>query len=184
MSRNLNGDKSLNVWIKSFVFTCTSLCEPFVQHAWIGLSLYPVSFNDLTPELFVQHWNKITKITSYTCILLLCPVVNITSYLYMMSLQILFIFIDSEAEDNQRILEFFGLKKDECPALRLITLEDEMTKYKPESSEITAENIITFCTAFTEGKLKVQVYFKLRLHPWKRTDLWILFFYFFAPLFV
>lgn len=89
---------------------------------------------------------------------LLYPVVNITSYLYMVSLQILFIFIDSEAEDNQRILEFFGLKKDECPALRLITLEDEMTKYKPESSEITAENIITFCTAFTEGKLKVHVF--------------------------
>lgn len=75
--------------------------------------------------------------------------------------QILFIFIDSEAEDNQRILEFFGLKKDECPALRLITLEDEMTKYRPESSEITAENIVTFCTAFTEGKLKVHDVFKL-----------------------
>ncbi|XP_015211983.2 protein disulfide-isomerase [Lepisosteus oculatus] len=68
--------------------------------------------------------------------------------------KILFIFIDSDLDDNQRILEFFGLKKEECPAIRLITLEDEMTKYKPESSEITADNISAFCTLFLEGKLK------------------------------
>jgi len=68
--------------------------------------------------------------------------------------QILFIFIDSDVDDNQRILEFFGLKKEECPAIRLITLEDEMTKYKPSSDSITAESITEFCTLFTEGKLK------------------------------
>uniref|UniRef100_A0AAX7SJW1 protein disulfide-isomerase n=1 Tax=Astatotilapia calliptera TaxID=8154 RepID=A0AAX7SJW1_ASTCA len=68
--------------------------------------------------------------------------------------QILFIFIDSDIDDNQRILEFFGLKKEECPAIRLITLEDEMTKYKPESDAITAESITQFCKLFTEGKLK------------------------------
>uniref|UniRef100_A0A8W4F940 Protein disulfide-isomerase n=1 Tax=Sus scrofa TaxID=9823 RepID=A0A8W4F940_PIG len=54
--------------------------------------------------------------------------------------QILFIFIDSDHSDNQRILEFFGLKREECPAVRLITLEEEMTKYKPESAELTAEH--------------------------------------------
>ncbi|KAA8594499.1 hypothetical protein FQN60_011634 [Etheostoma spectabile] len=68
--------------------------------------------------------------------------------------RILFIFIDSDVDDNQRILEFFGLKKEECPAIRLITLEDEMTKYRPESDAITAESIISFCELFIEGKLK------------------------------
>ncbi|XP_019939784.2 protein disulfide-isomerase [Paralichthys olivaceus] len=68
--------------------------------------------------------------------------------------RILFIFIDSDVDDNQRILEFFGLKKDECPAIRLITLEDEMTKYKPESDSITAESITDFCKRFIDGKLK------------------------------
>ncbi|KAL2764528.1 protein disulfide-isomerase precursor [Daubentonia madagascariensis] len=68
--------------------------------------------------------------------------------------KILFIFIDSDHTDNQRILEFFGLKKEECPAVRLITLEEEMTKYKPESDELTAETILEFCHRFLEGKIK------------------------------
>ncbi|XP_038633011.1 protein disulfide-isomerase [Scyliorhinus canicula] len=68
--------------------------------------------------------------------------------------KILFIYIDSEVEDNQRVLEFFGLKKEECPAIRLITLEEEMTKYKPESEDITVDNVKAFCNQFLEGKLK------------------------------
>uniref|UniRef100_A0A8C9W199 protein disulfide-isomerase n=1 Tax=Scleropages formosus TaxID=113540 RepID=A0A8C9W199_SCLFO len=81
--------------------------------------------------------------------------------------KILFIYIDSDLDDNQRILEFFGLKKDECPAIRLITLEDEMTKYKPDTEEITAENIISFCTRFIEGKLKVLVFCQIPYDaPW------------------
>lgn len=69
--------------------------------------------------------------------------------------KILFIFIDSDHSDNQRILEFFGLKKEECPAVRLITLEEEMTKYKPESDELTADKIKEFCDKFLAGKIKV-----------------------------
>lgn len=39
--------------------------------------------------------------------------------------------------------------------MRLITLEEEMTKYKPESDELTADGITEFCRQFLEGKIKV-----------------------------
>ncbi|XP_040186748.1 protein disulfide-isomerase isoform X1 [Rana temporaria] len=68
--------------------------------------------------------------------------------------KILFIFIDSDHADNQRILEFFGLKKEECPSVRLITLEEEMTKYKPQSDDLSAEKITEFCESFLDGKVK------------------------------
>jgi len=69
--------------------------------------------------------------------------------------QVLFVTINADDSDHQRILEFFGMKKSEVPAMRLIKLEDEMTKYKPENAEINVDNVRKFVTDFSEGKLKV-----------------------------
>ena len=51
-------------------------------------------------------------------------------------------------------MEFFGLKTTDVPAVRLITLKDEMSKFKPESSDITSTVLTKFVDAFFDGKLK------------------------------
>lgn len=68
--------------------------------------------------------------------------------------QVLFVTIDASEEDHQRILEFFGMKKDEVPAARLIKLEEDMAKFKPETDELSSESIKKFVEDFLSGKLK------------------------------
>merc|ERR1711970_1177415 len=45
--------------------------------------------------------------------------------------QVLFVHIDCDKSDNGRILEFFGLKEEECAAVRMIEMGESMQKYKP-----------------------------------------------------
>merc|ERR1712088_840066 len=68
--------------------------------------------------------------------------------------QLLFVTIDTDEEDHKRILEFFGMKEDEIPGMRLIKLAEDMAKYKPETAGLDEANIRAFVTAFLEGKLK------------------------------
>lgn len=46
------------------------------------------------------------------------------------------------------------MKKSELPAMRLIHLEEEMTKYKPASDDLTAANMKSFVQDLVDGKLK------------------------------
>jgi protein disulfide-isomerase A1 len=69
----------------------------------------------------------------------------------------LFIFVDSDVEDNERILEFFGMKKSDVPAFRMIHLGEDMIKYKPESAAITEENVKTFVDGVISGTIKAHL---------------------------
>ncbi|CAH2039453.1 unnamed protein product, partial [Iphiclides podalirius] len=68
--------------------------------------------------------------------------------------RIMAVAIDTDEDDHQRILEFFGMKKDEVPSARLIALEQDMAKYKPTSSELSANAIEEFVQSFFAGTLK------------------------------
>lgn len=68
--------------------------------------------------------------------------------------QVLFVTIDVDDEDHERILEFFGLKKDQVPALRFIKLEGDMTRFKPETDSLKSEDIKTFVQGVLDGTIK------------------------------
>ncbi|XP_067647396.1 protein disulfide-isomerase [Eurosta solidaginis] len=67
---------------------------------------------------------------------------------------ILFVTISADEEEHQRIFEFFGMTKEEVPTIRLIRLEEDMAKYKPESNDMSASTIKEFLQKFMDGKLK------------------------------
>jgi protein disulfide-isomerase A1 len=68
--------------------------------------------------------------------------------------QVIFVLIDTDVDENERVMEFFGLKKEDAPTTRLISLGQEMTKYKPESSEIKTAVIEKFVQDFFDKNLK------------------------------
>jgi protein disulfide-isomerase A1 len=70
--------------------------------------------------------------------------------------KVLFVSINTDDEDHGRILEFFGMKKEEVPAARVIKLADEMAKYKPTTDVLGGDGseMRQFVNDFLDGKLK------------------------------
>jgi len=68
--------------------------------------------------------------------------------------EMLFVTINTDEEDHKRIMEFFGLEESELPSMRIIKLEEDMSKFKPESTELSDENIRKFVKQYLEGSLK------------------------------
>lgn len=71
---------------------------------------------------------------------------------------VLFVLVDTDVEDNSRISEFFGIDAKEIPTVRLINLaEDDMTKYKPQTTELTTDSVKAFVQDVLDGKLKAHL---------------------------
>jgi len=70
---------------------------------------------------------------------------------------VLFIYIDTDLPDNERVMEFFGLTKDDIPDYRIIKMSENMAKFKPETKDLSAEAITSFTEKVLGGELKVRV---------------------------
>lgn len=83
--------------------------------------------------------------------------------------KILFVSINADDEDHQRILEFFGMKKEEVPAMRIIQLQEDMAKFKPDKNDLSPANIEAFVNKFLEGKLRQHLLSQDLPEDWDKT---------------
>jgi len=67
---------------------------------------------------------------------------------------LLFVTINTDEEDHKRIMEFFGIEDSELPSMRIIKLEEDMSKFKPASTEISVDNVRSFVASYKAGDLK------------------------------
>merc|ERR1712098_77794 len=68
--------------------------------------------------------------------------------------EMLFVTINTDEEDHKRIMEFFGMEESELPSMRIIKLEEDMSKFRPGSTELSDSNIRSFIKQYLDGELK------------------------------
>lgn len=83
--------------------------------------------------------------------------------------KILFVSINADEEDHGRILEFFGMKKEEVPSMRIIQLQEDMAKFKPATVDLSADGIRAFVQLFLDGKLKQHLLSQELPEDWDKT---------------
>lgn len=83
--------------------------------------------------------------------------------------KILVVSIDTDEEDHARIMEFFGMKAEEVPALRIIKMEEDMTKFKPKTTGLDEASIRSFVEDFMADKLKQHLLSQDLPEDWDKT---------------
>lgn len=68
--------------------------------------------------------------------------------------KLIHVYVDSAKADNGRILEFFGIKKEDGHVTRIIQLGEGVDKYAPDFTELSEENLAKFAADYLAGSLQ------------------------------
>jgi len=89
--------------------------------------------------------------------------------------KVLFVTIDTEVSDHARILDFFGIQKADKPQMRMIRLEEDMAKYKPEDeSNLDPSVVAGFVQGVLDGKIKQHLLSQALPEDWDKTPVKVL----------
>jgi len=66
---------------------------------------------------------------------------------------IMFVSVTTDEAEHQRVVDFFGISKEELPTFRVTVSTDDMVKYKPENKDLTEENMRNFIKAVKAGEV-------------------------------
>lgn len=84
--------------------------------------------------------------------------------------KVLFIALDSDEADHQRVMSFFNVRKEDVPTMRLInSVDDVVNKYKPKEAGLSLDNIKSFAQDGLDGKLKLDLLTQDLPEDWDKT---------------
>lgn len=81
----------------------------------------------------------------------------------------MFVIVDTDEDDHRRVIEFLGLKDEKLPTMRIIQMQEDVIKYKPESTEIEEENIKKFVNDYKDGKVPIHYLTEKLPEDWDST---------------
>lgn len=84
--------------------------------------------------------------------------------------KVIFVAINADDDVYQQILNFFRVKKEEIPTMRMTRIVDEVTnKYKPKNDDLSPENIRSFVQNGLDGKLQEDLLSQDLPEDWDKT---------------
>ena len=67
-----------------------------------------------------------------------------------------FVAINVDEKSNDALIEFFQIKKESCPEMRFVKLNDDFKRYIPNVDEVSPYAIRVFVDGILNGTIRVK----------------------------